>query len=276
MKYISCAEAIPMKGLRLVLSSDGPNIWCEAAKYVFALRNVPYVAVRKSGMGDTEDNERLFQWTGQRNAPVAMYEDEKPRSGWLDILYLAERLGSGPSLLPDAREGQVECIGLSHQLCGEDGLGWNRRLNMFKMMLDAVGGDPARTGLPPRLFKDYTIDAQTAAAGTDRLLAILKLFNDRLKRQKAAGSRYLVGDRLTATDAHFAAMFGMVDPLPHGVNPMPAGMRGLYESGEPHVRAAVTDELREHRDYIYKNHLTLPIDFQDEDRDISIHPAMAG
>ena len=47
---------------------------------------------------------------------------------WLDILYLAERLGSGPSLLPADREGQVECIGLSHQICGEDGLGWNRRL----------------------------------------------------------------------------------------------------------------------------------------------------
>ena len=276
MRYISCAEAIPMKGLRLVLSSDGPNIWCEAAKYVLDFRNVPYVAVAKSGMGDTDENAQLFAWTGQRNSPVAMYEDEKPRFGWLDILYLAERLGNGPSLLPETREAQVECIGLSHQLCGEDGLGWNRRLNMFKMMLDAAGGDPVKTGLPPRLFKDYTINTQTAGAGTDRLLAILKMLDDRVKRQKAAGSRYLVGDRLTATDLHFAAIFGMVDPLPHAVNPMPAGLRALYESGEPHVRAAVTDELRAHRDYIYKTYLKLPMDFYDDDRAIVPHPVMAG
>ena len=269
MKYVPYEEARVMPGLRLVLSCDGPNVWCEAAKYVFQLRNVPYVAVAKRGMTDTDENNRLFEWTGHKNSPIAMYEDEKARVGWLDILYLAERIGSGPSLLPDSRALQVECIGLSHQLCGEDGLGWTRRLNMFKMMLDAAGGDPVKTGLPPRLFKDYTINAETTTHGTDRLIAILNLFDDRLKTQKAAGSNYLIGDRLTATDLHFAALFGIVDPLPHDVNPMPEGLRGLYSSGDTHVRAAVTDAMRRHRDYIYETYLSLPIDFADDD-----NPAM--
>jgi glutathione S-transferase len=87
------------------------------------------------------------------------------------------------------------------------------------------------------------------------------MLHERLRRQKAAGSNYLVGDRLTATDIHFAAMFGMVDPLPHALNPMPEFLRGLYASGEPHVRAAVTPALQAHRDFIYQRHLKLPMDF---------------
>lgn len=261
MDYVSAREARAMGGLRLVLSCDGPNVWCEAAKYVLTLRNVPFVPVGRQGMADTDDNLEIHDWTGHKNSPVAMYEDEKPRTGWLEILYLAERLGSGPSLLPANRELQIESIGLSHQLCGEDGLGWNRRLDMFKMMLDGVGGDPAKTGLPLRLFKDYTINAETTANGTGRVIEILNLFDRRLEKQQAAGSAYLVGDALTATDLHFAALFGIVDPLPHDVNPMPEMLRGLYASGSPELRAAVTDRLRAHRDAIYEKHLTLPIDF---------------
>lgn len=266
MRYISCDEARTMSGLRLVLSTDGPNVWCEAAKYVFQVRNVPYIAVAKRGMVDSDDNDKLFEWTGHKNSPVAMYDDEKARVSWLDILYLAERLGSGPSLLPKSRALQVESIGLSHQLCGEDGLGWNRRLNIFKMMLDGAGGDPDKTGLPLRLFKDYTITEETTRNGTERLVAILNLFDERLATQKSAGSKYLVGDRLTATDLHFAALFGIVDPLPHAVNPMPEWMRELYASGEPRVRTAVTDTMRLHRDYIYATYLKLPIDFAEGER----------
>jgi glutathione S-transferase len=258
VKYVSCAEARQMSGVRLVLSIGSPNPWGEAAKSVFHARQVEFAAVGREGMDEDPD---LFAWTGQRNVPVAMYNDEKPRHTWLDILYLAERLGSGPSLLPESREQQIECIGLSHQICGEDGLGWNRRLNIFKMLLTAAEGDPARTALPGRLFKDYTITSETTATATGRLIAILNLLQRHLQRQQAAGSRYLVGERLSATDVHFATLFGMVDPLPHELNPMPGPLRSFYSSGEPHLRAAITLELQQHRDFIYQNHLRLPMDF---------------
>jgi hypothetical protein len=32
------------------------------------------------------DNDEIAAWTNTRNAPVAMYQDELPRSSWLDIL----------------------------------------------------------------------------------------------------------------------------------------------------------------------------------------------
>lgn len=268
MKYLSCAEARARGGLRLVLSCDGPNPWCEAAKYVFHVKQVPYVATAKRGMDDSLENQALFEWTGHKNSPIAMYEDEKARVGWLDMLYLAERLGSGPSLIPESRELQVESIGLSHQICGEDGLGWNRRLNIFKLLLDGADGNPAKTGIPARLFKDYTINNETTKLAEDRLLAILALLDDRLKRQKSRGSNYFVGDKVSGTDIHFAALFGMIDPLPHEVNPMPEGMRVMYSSGEPAVRAAVTPSLRAHRDYIFEKYLKLPIDFADDERPV--------
>nr|WP_245405840.1 hypothetical protein [Sphingobium sp. Sx8-8] len=247
-----------MAGLRLVLSAGSPGPWGEAAKSIFYARGVGFVAVAQNSLAD---NDELFAWTGTRNAPVAVYDDEKPRHSWLDILFLAERLGSGPSLLPATREGQAECVGVSHQICGEDGLGWNRRLDIFNMLVAQAGGDPTKTMLPLRAFKDYGGTTDAMAASTGRLIAILSMLDTRLQRQKAAGSRYLVGDALTATDIHFAAFFGMIDPLPHDLNPMPDHLRMLYSSGSPGLRAMVTPELRAHRDFVYRDYLRLPMDF---------------
>ena len=258
MDYISCAEARSIPGLRLVLGKGSPGPWGEAAKSLFHVRGVPFVAVAQVGMADNDD---LLAWTGQRNAPVAMYEDEKPRHSWIDILYLAERLGSGPSLLPESREGQIECIGLSHQICGEDGLGWNRRLDIFGMLAAKAGGDIAASGVAPRGIRDYSATPEGMAAASGRLIAILAMLDARLKRQQASGARFLVGDQLTASDIYFATFFGMVDPLPPDLCPSPERSRMLYSSGEPEVRGAVTVELRAHRDFIYRTYLKLPMDF---------------
>ena len=39
--------------------------------------------------------------TGANNAPVVLFDDEPPRTGWGEILALAERLGGRVSLVPD-------------------------------------------------------------------------------------------------------------------------------------------------------------------------------
>lgn len=258
MDYISCSEAQTRSGLRLVLSAGSPNPWGEAAKGILHVRNVPFVAVRHQGMGD---NDELFAWTGTRNAPVAMYDDEKPRHSWIDILYLAERLGSGPSLLPAGRAAQVTCIGLSHAVCGEDGLGWNRRLDLFNQQVVLAGGDPTRTILPARMFKDFNGTAQAMAAAVDRLIAVLAMFDARVRDQAAKGSAYLVGDTLTAPDVHLATFMGMLAPLGPDLCPMPDYIRALYQSGTSDLRRAVTPALLAHRDAIYRDHLPLPMDF---------------
>ena len=95
MEYVSPADAQPMSGLRLALTCHVPGPYSMSAKAVFDLKGVPYVPVAQIG-GD--ENAELKAWTGHRNAPVAVYDDEAPRAGWLEILNLAERLGSGPAL----------------------------------------------------------------------------------------------------------------------------------------------------------------------------------
>ena len=108
MDYVSVAEARTMPGLRLALSAGTCGPWGEAAKAIFKLRNVPFVPVRQHIM---QANEELVEWTGFRNAPVAVYNDEPGVAGWIEILNLAERLGSGPSLLPEDEVERMKALG---------------------------------------------------------------------------------------------------------------------------------------------------------------------
>jgi hypothetical protein len=40
---------------------------------------------------------------------------------------------------------------------------------------------------------------------------------------------------------------------------MSAGLRATYELGDPALRAACSPDLRAHRDFVYREHLELPI-----------------
>src|ERR1700733_12370065 len=127
MQYLSVADARKQPGLRLVLTAYMPGPWGEAAKAVLRVRNVRYLPVEQKAM---DRNEALFDWTGMRNAPIAILDDEPPQSTWLEILLLAGRLGSGPSLIRDDPLERALMMGLSTEICGPDGLGWSRRLEL--------------------------------------------------------------------------------------------------------------------------------------------------
>src|SRR5262249_9517512 len=135
MDYLPLAEAMNRPGLRLVLTQGIPNPWGEAAKGLFHLRRVAFVPVAQQA---GRANRELEAWTGVRNAPVAVLDDERPRDGWAQIVFLAERLGEGPSLVPSLPEDRALAFGLSHELCGENGFGWSRRLMMMAPV--AAGG----------------------------------------------------------------------------------------------------------------------------------------
>ena len=102
IEYIEVADAIGRDGLRLVLTTGVPGPWGESAKGVFTVKSIDYVSVRQTAM--TVDPV-LMEWTRQSSAPVAIYDAERPRSGWAEILFLAERLQPDPCLIPeDPRE----------------------------------------------------------------------------------------------------------------------------------------------------------------------------
>ena len=116
--------------ISLVLNSLVPGPWSEAAKGLLHVKGISYLPV--AHLGGMENSE-LVAWTGIANAPVAVYDDERPRAHWSEILMLAERLNPEPSLIPADQSDRVVMMGICHEICGEDGLGWNRRLQLIAM-----------------------------------------------------------------------------------------------------------------------------------------------
>src|ERR1700720_4773993 len=116
MKYYTVAEARGMCGLRLVLTMGVPGPWGEAAKGILHVKRIPFIPV---GQHSGESNTELVEWTGIRNAPVAIFDQERPRDNWLNILTLAERLQAQPPLLPDSSEERAVVVGISNEICGE-------------------------------------------------------------------------------------------------------------------------------------------------------------
>lgn len=257
MRYFSVAEARTMPGLRLVLSAGVPGPWGEAAKAMLRARDVPFVAVAQEPMAA---NKELREWTGCRNAPTAVYNDESPRTGWFDILMLSERLGSGASLLPEASADRALCLGFIMEICGQDGFGWNRRMNMLAAMWGSQA--PSEAELHEQEYtRQYGLSPEAAARAPGRAANILGALAMQLHAQKARGSNYLVGDRLSAADLYWACFSQLIGPLPRDVNPIPDYVWSLYSVMPEAVEAALDPVLFEHRNYVYERHIGLPLDY---------------
>ena len=250
--YATVGEAIGREGLRMVVVGGIPSPWGEAAKGILHVKGIDWTAVRLA-----YDSEELAAWAGQRSAPVAIHGAEPPRGRWDEILMLAERLRPEPSLLPADPAGRALMFGLSHEICGEEGLCWSRRNQLVHLGLQGKGGFPERVSRYLGRKYGYRADATDSAAR--RVIDLLDMLSARLKAQAAAGSRYLVGDELTAADIYCAAAMAMFRPLPAEVCAMDETMRGVFLTPNTGTEAALDPVLFEHRDMMYERHLALPL-----------------
>ena len=253
MNYIEPAAARDLDGLRLALTAHIPAPYSLSARAIFDHHGVAYAPVLQVGAGANED---LVAWTGHRNAPVAVYNDEAPRVGWLEILHLAERLGAGPSLIPADIGERMLMVGLSNELLGENGFIWSLRLVMFSL------GGPERAAQERTrnpMYDQYGYSEARAAAGIGFARAVLEQLTAQLIAQRKAGRRYIVGDALTAVDIYWAYFSQAVKTLPEASCPMPEGMRKAYEI----AGGMLGDQdpiLVEHRDRVFAEH-GLTLDF---------------
>lgn len=255
--YIDVERARALPGLRLVLTAGLPGPWGESAKGVFHAKGIPFARVAQQGGGG---NDAIHAWTGHRNAPIAIHDDEPPRTGWHEILWLAERLRPEPALLPTDPAQRVRCLGLACELMGEGGFGWSRRLMLFQVSMgDSEEPPDALRPVLGRMLVQYGYSRAAAAAAPGRVAGILETLSAQLASQRRAGSRYLVGESLSALDIYWAAMAALVRPLPAEVCPMPEPMRGLYATLPAHVADALDPALLEHRDFVYREHLEYPL-----------------
>ena len=256
-QYVEVEQAVSMNGLRVVLSPGVPGPWSEAAKGILYVKKLPYTKVRQELGGD---NLPLLRWSAQTTAPVFIYENERPRSLWNDQLYLAERLAPDPPLIPEKLEQRALMFGLANELCGENGFGWSRRLMMLHTTLSNPNAPEAAKSGAGFLGRKYGYVPAAATAAPGRVAEILRTLNAQLESQRRSGSRFLVGDRLSALDIYWAAFAALIQPLPDELCKMSPGFRRMYTCADTVVMAAASPQLLAHRDFVYHQFLELPVD----------------
>ncbi len=254
MDYVNVEDAKNENGLRLALTMGVPGPWSQAAKYIFEYKNIPYIPVTQKG---GRDNPELFAWTGHRNAPVAVYEDEAPCVGWYEIIMLAERIAPNPGLVPGASAARAEMFGLITEIASEGGFAWLRRLSLIGMLF-ATSDDPKVRRTPEVLAARYGYSKAAAVRAEAGCADILNMLADRLRTQAAGGSEYFVGDGFTAADLYWATFSQLAAPMAEDLNPMPPNLRLAYQAP---ATLPVDPLLITHRDMIYERHLSLPLDF---------------
>ena len=104
-QYVSVDEAIKRSGVRMVVVGGVPSPWGEAAKGILHVKNIEWAAVRL-----VYDSEPLKEWAGQRSGPILMYNNERPRAGWAEILLLSERLAPKSFLATERRSIPGPCL----------------------------------------------------------------------------------------------------------------------------------------------------------------------
>src|SRR5258708_32441770 len=93
LEYRSFSEIVDHPGLRIVLVKGVPSPWGQAAKTIFEIKGLDYVAAPWLG---GEPNDSIAAWSSATSAPIDAWAKENPVNRWLDILSLAERLAPKP------------------------------------------------------------------------------------------------------------------------------------------------------------------------------------
>jgi glutathione S-transferase len=254
VRFVELEEARAARGLRVMIVTNVPSPWSQAALSLLDMKRLDYLAVRFR-----RSDEEMKRWAGTRNAPAILFDDEPPRTGWAEIVMLAERLGGAISLVPDDEQRRTRMFGLSHEILGEGGLGWSVRLLLTHRSFATDGREgwpkPVAEYLAPR----YGYAPERVTAARARAISVLCLLDRALAESRARNHRYLLGPTPTALDVHAAVGLAVIEPLPEDQCPMPAPVRHSFETLDREVKEAVSPALREHRALMFERHLVLPV-----------------
>jgi glutathione S-transferase len=256
--YVSVAQARGMSGMRVVLP-PAPGPWAESLKGILQVKKIPYIrALHEVGTASLD----LKEWTAQTSSPVMALNDERPRTVWNDQLCLAERIAPQPRLIPESIEDRALMFGMANELMGETGLVWSLRvLAIHRGQTNLQLNERARVMVDFLAAKYQHGVPGEAERASLRAAQILRMFGERLERQRQSGSRFLIGNELSALDIYWAASAAMIQPLPPELCDMPRWLRTTYTANDPRVVEAVRPELLAHREFIYRQYLQLPLDF---------------
>ena len=138
VQYVSVEDAIAASGLRMVVVGNVPSPWGEAAKGILHIKAIDWVAVRlvydsePLSNGPASAAARSRSTTTNRRGRAGRRSCCWP-SGWRPT----------PSLMPADAAERATMFGLAHEICGEDGLGWARRLQLVHAGLQKPAASPS-------------------------------------------------------------------------------------------------------------------------------------
>ena len=76
LQYRGFSEIVDHPGLRIVLVQGMPSPWGQAAKTIFEIKGLDYVA---APWLPGEPNADIVAWGGEASAPIVAWAKEKPR-----------------------------------------------------------------------------------------------------------------------------------------------------------------------------------------------------
>jgi glutathione S-transferase len=229
-----------------------PSPWTEAAKGIFHIKRLPHLLATRAA---DEPETALTAWAGDVGVPVVAFENEKLRTGWAEILLLAERLAPEPALIPLDAEARAAMFGIAHEICGEMGLGWAYRLVMIER---SISGDAKDTAFPSQIGRylgpRYGYRPEDIGGARSRVIALLEMLSKRIDQ-----NAYLMGDVLTAVDVYWATFANLMVPLPPELMATSPMIRAAYTCHDDGILAAISPKLRAHQRAIYERYLELPV-----------------
>lgn len=251
MQFVDLETAKTARGLRLVVAGGFPSPWSVAAKAIFQVKKVPFVAVRYRSPG-----AEICAWTGTYNAPVALFDTEPARSGWAEILELGERLAPEVSLVPASHDERARMFGYSHEVMGEGGLLWSMRQYAIDAGLTSNGekGFPltASKYLAPR----YGWSEDCGARARARFHEGLEVLDGLLR----SGKPWLLGDTFSALDIYAASAMALIAPLAETDCAMLPVLRHTFEWLRNDTAGAITPALLAHRARVHEQYMPLPLE----------------
>ena len=252
---IDIEQARRASGLRIVTLAHVPSPWGEALKGILHIKQLPHARV---GHVFGSPTTTLQEWSGQDSFPVMAWNDERPLSTWIDQLNLAERLAPTPRLIPERLEDRVLMFGYCNELCGENGIGWTERLRGVHEEVSKPG-DPA--GVSAYLGKKY---GYTPEIGTRADRASRVGYRRARRRLRAAEvpRQPILHRRLALGDGHLLGSVLQCDETARA-RAMPDASedsRDVHDRPNPPSSPRLKPILIEHRDFIFKNYLELPVD----------------
>ena len=246
VSFITLDEAAAMnEGVRITFIPGIQALYAEALKNICFVKEIPIIRALHPLMGVDEKTgedrqRRLYELTSQSSLPTMFVNDERPRNVWIEQLALAEKIGgaTSPALIPADFEQRVEVFGLCSVVLGEDGLVWNMRI-----MNDGPLG---------RKY-GYTDEASLTAPA--KIAEVTGLIDRRLQKQAEHGSRYLVGETLTAADIYWATMSMSITAVPPEIMPLTEQNQGLLKFFAANSKIPIIAEVLSHRIEAHQRHI---------------------